>query len=143
MTATLDAYPDWQIPARVITTIPAADRQKATVKVRIGFDQLDPRILPDMGVKVAFLGDATESAADGAAARSRCARRRRCAGAGQDVRLRGERRARLERRAVSSGAGAGRPGGGGSGPRGRRACGRSKGPPSSRDGERSKNASDS
>lgn len=53
--ATLDAYPDWQVPAHVITTIPAADRQKATVLVRIGFDALDPRILPDMGVKVAFL----------------------------------------------------------------------------------------
>ncbi len=53
--ATLDAYPDWQIPASVITTIPAADRQRATVLVRIGFDELDPRILPDMGVGVAFL----------------------------------------------------------------------------------------
>jgi RND family efflux transporter MFP subunit len=56
--ATLDAYPDWQIPSKVRTTIPAADRQKATVKVRITFDQLDPRILPDMGVKVAFLQEA-------------------------------------------------------------------------------------
>ena len=56
--ATLDAYRDWTIPAHVITTIPAADRQKATVTVRIGFDQLDPRILPDMGIKVAFLGAA-------------------------------------------------------------------------------------
>jgi RND family efflux transporter MFP subunit len=55
--ATLDAYPDWQIPSHVRTIIPTADRQKATVKVRITFDQLDPRILPDMGVKVAFLGD--------------------------------------------------------------------------------------
>lgn len=55
VTATLDAYPDWKIPAKVITTIPTADRQKATVLVRIGFDTLDPRILPDMGVKVAFL----------------------------------------------------------------------------------------
>lgn len=55
--ATLDAYPDWQIPSTVRTVIPTADRQKATVKVRISFDQLDPRILPDMGVKVAFLGD--------------------------------------------------------------------------------------
>ncbi|MFO7303645.1 MAG: efflux RND transporter periplasmic adaptor subunit [Acidobacteriota bacterium] len=54
-TAVLDAYPDWQIPAHVITTIPAADRQKATVLVRLGFDELDPRILPDMGVKVTFL----------------------------------------------------------------------------------------
>lgn len=53
--ARLDAYPDWEIPASVITTIPAADRQRATVLVRIGFDQLDPRILPDMGVGVAFL----------------------------------------------------------------------------------------
>jgi len=55
--ATLDAYRDWPIPGHVITTIPAADRQKATVTVRIGFDALDPRILPDMGVKVAFLAD--------------------------------------------------------------------------------------
>ena len=62
VTATLDAYGDWQIPAHVITTIPAADRQKATVTVRIGFDALDPRILPDMGIKVAFLADAAEAA---------------------------------------------------------------------------------
>ena len=53
----LDAYPDWRIPAHVITTVPTADRQKATVRVRIGFDQLDPRILPDMGVKVSFLAE--------------------------------------------------------------------------------------
>ncbi len=52
--ARLDAYADWQIPAKVIAIIPTADRQKATVKVRVGFDQLDPRILPEMGVKVAF-----------------------------------------------------------------------------------------
>jgi RND family efflux transporter MFP subunit len=55
VTAVLNAYPDWQIPARVITMVPTADRQKATVLVRIGFRQLDPRILPDMGVKVTFL----------------------------------------------------------------------------------------
>ena len=60
--AILDAYQDWRIPAHVITTIPTADRQKATVRVRIGFDKLDPRILPDMGVKVSFLRD--EPAAD-------------------------------------------------------------------------------
>jgi len=54
--ATLDAYPDWRIPAHVITIVPTADRQRATVLVRIGFEKLDPRILPDMGVKVAFLG---------------------------------------------------------------------------------------
>jgi RND family efflux transporter MFP subunit len=53
--ATLDAYPDWKIPAKVIAIIPTADRQKATVKVRVGFVQLDPRILPDMSVKVAFM----------------------------------------------------------------------------------------
>ena len=55
--ATLDAYPEWQIPCKVRTVIPTADRQKATVKVRISFDKLDPKILPDMGVKVAFLGN--------------------------------------------------------------------------------------
>lgn len=52
--ATLDAYPDWSIPCHVIAIIPTADRQRATVEVRVGFDELDPRILPDMGVKVAF-----------------------------------------------------------------------------------------
>jgi RND family efflux transporter MFP subunit len=57
VTAVLDAYPDWQIPAKVRTVIPTADRQKATVKVRATFDQLDPRILPDMAVKVTFLGE--------------------------------------------------------------------------------------
>jgi RND family efflux transporter MFP subunit len=54
----LDAYPDWRIPAHVISIVPTADRQKATVRVRIGLDRLDPRILPDMGVKVSFLEDA-------------------------------------------------------------------------------------
>jgi hypothetical protein len=92
--AVLDAYPEWRIPTHVITTVPTADRQKATVRVRIGFEpstlpqaegrpeqgrttgsgsprtqprgeQLDPRILPDMGVKVSFLTErpAAESAA--------------------------------------------------------------------------------
>jgi RND family efflux transporter MFP subunit len=56
--AVLDAYPDWRIPSHVINIVPTADRQKATVRVRIGFDALDPRILPDMGVKVRFLEDA-------------------------------------------------------------------------------------
>ena len=64
-TATLDAYPDWQIPARVIMPVPTADRQKATVRVRLAFDQLEPRILPDMGVKVAFLSDEEAGGADG------------------------------------------------------------------------------
>ena len=57
VTAVLDAYPDWEIPSKVRTVIPSADRQKATVKVRISFLKLDPRILPDMGVKVTFLGE--------------------------------------------------------------------------------------
>ena len=56
-TVRLNAYPDFEIPAAVIATIPAADRNKATVRVRIGFKERDPRILPDMGVKVAFLED--------------------------------------------------------------------------------------
>jgi RND family efflux transporter MFP subunit len=53
--ATLNAYPDWKIPAEVIAIIPAADRGKATVKVRIALKQKDPRIVPDMGVRVSFL----------------------------------------------------------------------------------------
>ncbi len=61
--ATLDAYPDWKIPARVIAIVPTADRQRATVRVRIGFDELDPRILPDMGVKVGFQENAVEARA--------------------------------------------------------------------------------
>ncbi len=52
--ATLDAYTDWRIPCKVIAIIPTADRQKSTVKVRVGFDKLDPRVLPEMSVKVAF-----------------------------------------------------------------------------------------
>lgn len=68
VTAILDAYPDWQIPSKVRTVIPTADRQKATVKVRISFLKLDPRILPDMGVKVAFLGDEPEKKSGASAA---------------------------------------------------------------------------
>jgi RND family efflux transporter MFP subunit len=52
--STLDAYPEWKIPCKVIAIIPTADRQKSTVKVRVGFDKLDARILPEMSVKVAF-----------------------------------------------------------------------------------------
>jgi RND family efflux transporter MFP subunit len=63
--ATLDAYPDWKIPGSVIIAVPTADRQKATVKVRIRFQELDPRILPDMGVKVAFLEREAPAAPDG------------------------------------------------------------------------------
>jgi RND family efflux transporter MFP subunit len=55
--ATLNAYPDWKIPCEVIAVIPAADRSKATVKVRIGFKERDPKILPDMGARVNFLSE--------------------------------------------------------------------------------------
>ena len=67
VSAVLDAYPDSPIPARVITTVPTADRQKATVLVRIAFKELDARILPDMGVKVTFLR--SDEDADATAAR--------------------------------------------------------------------------
>ncbi len=104
--ATLDAYADWQIPAKVRTIIPTADRQKATVKVRISFDQLDPRILPDMGVKVAFLSAAQPGGnADGKASPAKALIPR---GAVRDdsgkhfVFL--VREGRVERRAVSLGA---------------------------------------
>jgi len=61
--ATLDAYSDWKIPCKVIAIIPTADRQKSTVKVRVGFDKLDPRILPEMSIKVAFRETASPSPA--------------------------------------------------------------------------------
>jgi RND family efflux transporter MFP subunit len=67
VSAVLDAYPDWAIPAYVIAIVPTANREKATVRVRIGFRQKDPRILPDMAVKVTFL-DETTSGARGKAA---------------------------------------------------------------------------
>jgi len=51
----LNAYPEWKIPSHVIAIIPTADRSKATVKVRIALEQKDPRIVPDMGVRVSFL----------------------------------------------------------------------------------------
>ena len=103
--ANLDAYPDWDIPGAVITTVPAADRQRATVLVRIAFDELDPRILPDMGVNVAFLEDAPPEPRDAAtrlliptgAARSRD---------GRDV-VYVVRSDRVERRAVRLGTSVG------------------------------------
>jgi len=62
VTVTLNAYADFPIPAAVIATIPAADRNKATVRVRIAFRERDPRILPDMGVRVAFLEEGEPAA---------------------------------------------------------------------------------
>lgn len=58
VSARLNAYPDWTIPAEVIAIVPTADRQKATVRVRIGFREKDARILPEMGVRVSFLDEA-------------------------------------------------------------------------------------
>jgi len=68
--AVLDAYPDWTIPAHVIAIIPTADRSKATVKVRIAIEQKDPRILPDMGVRVSFLEAPAERGSQRAGAAS-------------------------------------------------------------------------
>lgn len=61
--ARLNAYPDWTIPARVIAVVPAADRTKATVRVRIELLEQDARVLPDMGVRVAFLSEAQDDSA--------------------------------------------------------------------------------
>lgn len=104
--ATLDSYPEWKIPAKVIAIIPTADRQKATVKVRVGFDALDPRMLPEMGVKVAFrsAGATNGSGAQAASTASRilvpkAAVRQRD---GRDV-VWVVREGRVERRAVTLG----------------------------------------
>lgn len=59
--AVLDAYQDWTIPAKVIAIIPTADRGKATVKVRVGLVQKDPRVLPDMGARVSFMEERRDS----------------------------------------------------------------------------------
>ncbi len=64
--ATLDAYPDWHVPAHVVSIVPSADRGKATVRVRVGLEVKDRRILPDLGVRVSFLG--TRPATAGATA---------------------------------------------------------------------------
>ena len=61
--AVLDAYPDWTIPASVIAIVPTANREKATVRVRIGLQRKDPRVLPDMAVKVTFLEDNASASA--------------------------------------------------------------------------------
>jgi HlyD family secretion protein len=68
--ATLDAYPDWKIPCKVIAIIPTADRGKSTVKVRVGLDQRDPRILPEMRVQVAFRDRAGAGAGPGSTRRN-------------------------------------------------------------------------
>ena len=101
--AALDAYPDWKIPCHVIAIVPTADRDRATVRVRIGFEELDPRILPDMGVKVAFREDQTEQAGQRAVVIPREAVRQ---DDGTDV-VFVVNRDRVERRAVRLNPGAG------------------------------------
>jgi multidrug efflux pump subunit AcrA (membrane-fusion protein) len=66
--ATLDAYPDWEIPAKVAAIIPTANRDKATVKVRVAIETGDPRILPEMAAKVLFFDDEKKAAATSPAA---------------------------------------------------------------------------
>jgi RND family efflux transporter MFP subunit len=63
----LNAYPDWQIPGELIAVIPTADRAKATVKVRVGFKEKDNRVVPEMGARVSFLGEAPAAGAPAAA----------------------------------------------------------------------------
>ena len=101
--AALDAYPDWKIPCHVIAIVPTADRDRATVRVRIGFEELDPRILPDMGVKVAFREDQTEQVGQRAVVIPREAVRQ---DDGTDV-VFVVNRDRVERRAVRLNPGAG------------------------------------
>jgi RND family efflux transporter MFP subunit len=100
--AVLDAYPDWHIPATVRTVIPTADRQKATVKVRISFNKLDPKILPDMGVKVAFLAEEKRGSATAAVPRALVPQSAVRTDGGKTV-VFVVRDGRLERRAVTIG----------------------------------------
>jgi RND family efflux transporter MFP subunit len=95
---TLDAYPEWKIPCHVIAIIPTADREKSTVRVRVRFDKLDPRILPEMSVKVGFRGTG-----EGGAAASRAVLVPQAAIRQQDGRdiVLVVRDGRVERRAVS------------------------------------------
>ncbi len=97
--ATLDSYPDWRIPSKVIAIIPTADRGKATVKVRVGFDKLDPRILPDMSAKVAFQTAGETKVADRSLTIPKSAVRQRD---GRDI-VWLVRDSRIERRAVTLG----------------------------------------
>lgn len=98
--ASLDAYSEWKIPCKVIAIIPTADRQKSTVRVRVGFDQLDPRILPQMSVKVAFREASQGKAATGGVIVPKAAVQQR---EGRDV-VFVARDGRVERRAVTASA---------------------------------------
>ena len=95
----LNAYPDWKIPGEVIAIIPTADRSKATVKVRIALKPKDPRIVPDMGVRVRFLEPQAGAARRRAAAPACWCRPRRCARDGDHG-----RRVRRRRRQGASAA---------------------------------------
>ena len=107
VTARLNAYPDWAIPAHVIAIIPTADRAKATVKVRVGFDARDDRVLPEMGVRVAFLDTPTSAQTESAVGERRAARVRRAGGRRAGERRHG-RRVRAERRSRRAPCGAAR-----------------------------------
>ncbi len=61
----LDAFPNDRFPGRLRQIVPTADRQKATVLVKVSFDSLDARVLPDMGAKVTFFADAAAPAGSG------------------------------------------------------------------------------
>ena len=91
--AVLDAYPDWKIPAHVIAIVPAADRGKATVKVRVALEQKDARIVPDMGVRVSLPRREAGCGAGGAGAEGRAG-----AAAGVVQRDGAQRRVRRRRR---------------------------------------------
>jgi RND family efflux transporter MFP subunit len=114
--AVLNAYPDWRIPAHVITTVPTADRQKSTVRVRLGFDDakgagkggaaLDPRILPDMGVGVSFLSERLAETSQAPKPRLMVSKSAIKTADGQSV-VFVVRDDRVERRAVKVGAAAG------------------------------------
>src|SRR5690349_3622478 len=100
--ATLDAYPDKSLAAHVVNIVPTADRTKATVRVRIGFDKLEPFILPDMGIKVRFLDDTpVQAASKGPRIRVPAVAVER---AGSDAFVWVARDGRAERRAVTVGA---------------------------------------
>jgi len=103
VTLKLNAYPDWQIPGAVIAVIPTADRSKATLKVRVAIKEKDPRILPEMGLRVAFLAD-TPVAASPAAAGVTVPAGAVAAGTGDTGTVFVLHDDRLERRAVRLGA---------------------------------------
>ena len=57
---TLDAVPDKVYHGRLRQIVPAADRQKATVRVKVAFLDADDRVLPDLSARVAFTAEPTQ-----------------------------------------------------------------------------------